>query len=75
MNWFVGKRPARHSLRQIHIRSVALFTLVGATAFGGEDGSRWNKVATDVTAASEIGGNPLAESRISRSSRSRCSTR
>jgi len=65
MNWFVGKRPARYSLGRVTIRSVALFTLVGASAFAGEDEvSRWNRVATDTTAASEIGGNPLAESRI-----------
>jgi PAP2 superfamily len=65
MNWFVGKRAARHSLGRFTIKSVALFTLVGASAFGGEDEvSRWNRVATDATAASEIGGNPLAESRI-----------
>ena len=65
MNWFVGKRPARYSLGRVTIRSVALFTLVGASAFAGEDEvSRWNRVATDTTAANEIGGNPLAESRI-----------
>ena len=65
MNWFVGKRPARNSLGRFTIKSVALFTLVGASAFAGEDAvSHWNKVATDTTAASEIGPNPLAESRI-----------
>jgi len=54
-----------HPLGRFTIRSIAVFTLAGATAFASNDEvARWNRVATDTTAASEIGGNPLAESRI-----------
>ncbi len=54
-----------HPLGRFTIRSIAVFTLAGASAFASNDEvARWNRVATDTTAASEIGGNPLAESRI-----------
>jgi hypothetical protein len=53
------------SLGRVTIRSFAVFTLAGSSAFATNDEvSRWNRVATDATAASEIGGNPLVESRI-----------
>jgi hypothetical protein len=50
-----------HPLGRFTIRSIAVFTLAGASAFASNDEvARWNRVATDTTAASEIGGNPLA---------------